>query len=439
MKKIITGVVVILIIAGACAPFVNGLVMEKIVTQTKNDLNTMYAATGSSVTIDILEYDRGFASSEIEWKIQLGSLAVLYGVDEIILIDHAKHGFTGVVSKTSFEKNPWFIELLNDKFGGENPFNISTTYKMFGKIESIIDINAFSLQVENETVDFRPAKIVTECDEELTHFISEATWEGLSVSDTVKVDTVSLVYDLQKISTYIWDGEITYGINKITIEDQREKFEFTNFKGDYTLDFNREKNILSTGGAIQIDNLLAGNEQVKDMFVRLNVQNIDAQGYEEFMEIYTRTVNSTLNDISTAQEDPEKILEEEMATAGMQMMAAYEKFLKKGLKINISDLHAQLPMGKVTGNLELELNKDITLVQLAPIAMQPNLAFDIISLQSDFSFPAVLAADRQPMLVSPVYPGMQTGLFVKDGENLVHKAQTKDGKLFLNGHEVVLN
>ena len=441
MKKIITGFMILLIIAGVCAPFVNGLVMEKIVKQFQNDLNKIYAGTGSGMTIEIIKYGRNFSSTEIEWSIKLGSLATIYGVDEIILIDRADHGFTGVVSKTSLEKNQWFIDLLNDKLDGKNPLDITTTYKLWGKIESIVDIGAFSFQVENEAVDFRPGRVVTESDVGLKHLSSKATWEGLSVPDKVRIGGCSLVYDLEKISTYIWDGEISYEIKNIKIEDQKENFELMNFKGQYTLDFDKKKNILSTGGTVEIDNLAAGNEKVKDTFIRLDVNNIDAEGYEELMKLYAQTMHSILDDISAAKENPEKIdkvLEEQMATTGPQMMAAYEKFLKKGLEIKISDMHAQLPVGKITGNIALKLNQDVTFAQLASITMQPNLAFDIFSLQSDLSFPAKLVGDNTT-LVSPVFQGMQTGLFVLDGENLVHRAQIKNGKLLLNGNEVVFN
>jgi len=441
MKKIIAGFVTLLIVAGVCAPFVNGLVMEKMVTQSQDDLNKMYADTGSGMTIEISKYDRNFSSSEIEWNIKLGSLATIYGVDEVIFVDRADHGFTGVVSKTSLEKNQWFVDLLNDKLDGENPLNITTTYKLGGEIESVVDIGAFTLQLGDESVDFRPGRIVTESDVGLKHWISEATWEGLSVPDKVSLDGLSLVYDLEKISTYIWDGDMSYEIKDIKIEGQKGNFELINFEGQYTLDYDKKKNILSTGGKVEIDNIAAGNEKVKDAVIRFDVNNIDAQGYEEFMKLYTQTMYSTLNDISPAKENPEKMdeaLKEQMIATGLQMMTACEKFLKKGLEIKISDLHVQLPVGEITGNVRLILNQDTTFAQLAPIAMQPNLALDIFSLKSDLSLPAELVSGNT-MLVLPVFQGMQTGLFVLDGENLVHRAQTKNGKLLLNGNEVVFN
>ena len=280
---------------------------------------------------------------------KLGSLATLYGVDEILLVDHAKHGFTGVVTKTSLEKNTWFNDVLHNAPDGKNPIDITTTYTLWGTIKSIIDIHPFSMQVGNEALDFRPGRIVTECEQGLTHLSSEATWEGLSIADKANIDGISLEYDLEKISTYIWDGEISYEMNNIKIKEQQKNIELINFKGKYTLDFDNTKNTLSTGGEVQIDELVADNERIKDTFVRLAVNNIDAQGYEEFMKLYTQTMHSALDGIKEAEEDPEKIgkiMEGQMATTGIQMMVAYEKFLRKGLEIKISDFHAQLTAGK---------------------------------------------------------------------------------------------
>ena len=128
----------------------------------------------------------------------------------------------------------------------------------------------------------------------------------------------------------------------------------------------------------------------------------------------------------------------QMAATSLQMLAASEKFLKKGLEIKISDLHAQLPAGEITGNIKLQLAKDITFTQLTPIAMQPNLAFDIFSMQSDLSIPAELVSDNIK-LVSPLFSGMQTGLFVLEGKYLVHRAQTQKSELLLNGKKVAFN
>ncbi len=441
MKKGILGAIILLSVAGVCAPFVNGLVMEKVVTQTFDDLNAMYAEMGSGVTIAIDKYDRGFATSKVDWRIKLGNLANLYGVNEILLVDRAEHGYIGVVSTTSLEKNPWFTERIKTLQDKQNPLHIATSFSVTGKIESVIDIAPFSIQLHNKTVNFRSGKIITEGENGLTHLVSTGTWGGLSVSDEIQIESVSMAYDLEKISTYIWDGAMTCSIQNIRMQDQEASFELVDFKAENVLNFDKNKNLLSTGGEIVIGSIVAENETVTDIALRLGISNIDAPGYEEFMKQYTQTTYTALGRINADGENPETtraLREQQLAASGMQMMAASEKLLKKGLKFSISDLQAQLSSGSINGKLEVQLLQDITFAQLIPIAMQPGLAFNLMSLQSRFSFPQELAGDNTT-LVTPLLQGMQTGLFVEDGEKLVHQAQISNGKLILNGNEVVLN
>jgi hypothetical protein len=79
----------------------------------------------------------------------------------------------------------------------------------------------------------------------------------------------------------------------------------------------------------------------------------------------------------------------------------------------------------------------MTLAGFIPIVMNPYLALDIFSLESKLSLPARMAGNN-PDLISPIYPGMQTGFFLQTGDRLTHEAQTRDGRLFLNQKEVEL-
>lgn len=441
MKKIIVGVLLLIIIAGVGVPFVNGLLMEKVVKRSFSNLNTMYSDTGADVSTEIIRYDRDIFSTEIEWKLKLGSLKTIYGVDEIIFVDRADHGFTGIVSTTSLEKNKWFTDFVSNKLDGKNPLAITTEYNLSGQFVSTVTLDAFILPVDDEVVEIKAGKAVFGCDEELKNFNSEASWEGFSVPEKMKVDGISITSRLEKISTYVWDGTLSFGIEKSKIEGNLEQFELLNFKGDYSLDVDQEENTLSVVTTLGADHFLAGPEKVDDAFVRIGLVNLNIQGFEEFMKLYTEMANTVLKDIASAEDDPEKmktIFQDQMARTQFQMISAYERLLKKGLEFQISDLHAQLPEGEVKGDVVLSLNKDMTFAQFVPLLNQPGLVSEIFSLESEVSLPAVLVGDN-PMLLSPIYSGMQTGLFVKDGANLVHKAETRDAQLYLNGLEVLFN
>lgn len=439
MKKIIIGIVFLIVIAGVGAPFFNGLVMENIIRESSSNLNTMYSDTGSGVSVEILNYDRNYASTEIEWKINLGNLKEVYGVDEIIFIDRATHGFTGIVSETSLEKNIWFRDFVNDKLDGKNPLAITTEYSLSGQINSTIALEAFSLPVEDEVVEIKAGKALFACEEDFKKFSSEVSWAGLSVAEKMQVDGISITSDFKKLSTYLWDGSFFLGIEKGNIAGA-EAFDLTNLKIDYSLDVDEDENRLSVVTSIGFDNMSAGLEKIDNAFVRIGSVNMDIQGFEEFVKLYTEMANTVLRDVASVENDSEQartVIQEKLIQTRFQFIAAYEKLLKRGLEFQISDLYAQLPMGEVKGDLVLSLNKDMTLAQFIPLMQQPKLVLDILSLQSNFTLPVELAGGN-PMLLTPIFPGMTTGLFVQDNGNLTHQAETIEGKLFLNGQEVRL-
>ena len=440
MKKVVVGVLLLGAVAAVGVPFVNGLMMEKIVEKSFANLNSMYADTGSGVSIEILRYDRNLTSTEIEWRIKLGAMQAIYGAEEIIFIDRARHGYTGIVSQTSLEKNKWFTDFIRNQLAGKNPLLIATEYKLSGQIHSTITLAPFSWMVEDEKVTIKPGTAVFSWNENLKNFTSETVWQGFSVGDKMGFDGIAIRSNLEKISTYLWDGTLSYGVEKGQIQGSDQLFVFTNFKGDYSLDIDKEENTVSVVAAFAVDRLLAGLAQLDNGFIRLGVINMDALGFEEFIRLYNEMANTVLHDFTAAGDDPvkmKKIVREQMGQTQLQMLTAYERLLKKGLELQISDLHAQVPEGEIAGDVAVSLNKDMTFAQLVPLWQQPELILDIISLHSEVLLPAALVGEN-PMFLTQIYPGMQTGLFVKEGDTLTHKAETRDGKIYLNGLELQL-
>ena len=143
-----------------------------------------------------------------------------------------------------------------------------------------------------------------------------------------------------------------------------------------------------------------------------------------------------------ALNDPARMNDEqiqrEMAQLTPKIAAAYEKFLKQGLELQVSDVQVRLPQGEIKGGITLRLLKDMTMAQFAGSIGTPEDLFDAIYLQTDISLPIKLVGEK-PQLTQPPFPEMKTGLFVEDGDYLVNKMETKDGKLILNGYEVPLD
>jgi uncharacterized protein YdgA (DUF945 family) len=442
MKKIVIGVVVILIVAGLCSPFISGMVMERVVREAFGNLNQMYTDSGHDVSVEIVRYDRGFRTSEIEWRIKFGRLKAVYNIDEVVFVDRAEHGLTGIVTKTSLAKNQWYTDYVNGKLAGKDPLHITTSYKMTGEIESTTAVDAFAIQTEKETFTVKPGSVTVASDKEFKKFSSRALWEGMAVADKFVLSGLSLNSDLTMISPYIWDGQAHFVMQSVKAkgEGDLDQMDLANLKINYLLSYNKEQNSLSAKAEYGADSITAGPEKIDNIFARLGVSGLNAGRFEEFMKLYTSTMNTFLGEMANAQDNPEKmkvIIEQQMATIGFQMVAAGEKLLTKGLEFQISDLHLQTSEGEIKGDVTVGLKKDMTFAQFIPVANQPDLALEILSLKSAASLPEKLVGDAS-MLLAPFYPGMQTGLFVKDGESIRHTAETKDGKLFLNDNEVVL-
>lgn len=441
MKRIvlIIGAIVVAIALGS--PFISGVIMERIVRDSFDNLNQRYAESGHDFRAEIVRYDKGFGSSEIEWRVKSDSLKAVYGVEEIVFVDRAEHNLTGITTRTSLEKNAWYADLVNNRLGGKDPLHITTTYKMTGGIETTAAIDAFTFQEGQDTVAVKPGSVAFALDREFKSFSSEGTWEGLEVPGKLELAGFSLKTGLTMISPYIWDGAIHMALqnSKAAGAGEAEQFELAGLKIDSIIAFDQERKTLAATAEYGADRLTAGTGKVGNIHAGFGVKGLDAGRYAEFMKLYTATMRGFVSEMAAARNEPEKmkeIADRQIANMGFQLVAAGEKLLTKGLEFQLSGLHLQLPEGEVDGNAVISLKKDLTFAQVLPMVNQPKLALDIIELKSAVSLPEKLVTDV-PLLFSPVYPGMQTGLFVKNGELARHTAETRDGKLFINDKEML--
>lgn len=441
MKKGIIAVVVILVLVVLGMPVVNGILMEKGFRKLVENANTMYVDAGSDTKLEIIRYDRGLLSTEVEWKIDLGSLKSVYSIDEIVFLDRAKHGYRGVVSQTSLEKNSWYTDFVDDTLGGQDPVSMSTAYMLSGDIEMLLSLHPVTLMVEGETITSKPGELFIGSDWDLETFTANGTWQGFAVADQLELADVAFSSNLKVVSTYIWEGNGSVEFAKMSATDQDVNLIMEKLKIEQSLKFDEVKNTLAVDVSYGVGSISDGMEKVEDGFVTLGLRGIDAVAYEEAMKIYTDLVSDILDEIGDVAGNEDKLIEllsEQMDIASLQMMTLAEKFLKGGLEIYMHNLHAKFAQGEVDGNVLVRLEKDITLGQMIPMLNSPEMIFEYLSFASDVQLPIALVGD-DPMLTSPIYPGMKTGVFVVDGPNLMHKAETKDKKLYINGEELQFN
>lgn len=440
MKKLLAAVVVILLAAGLSAPYVSGLVAERQFRAIVDKVNKLYGEVALGMSVEITRYDRGFSSSEVEWKVNLGKMSSLYGAKEWVFQDKVKHELTSVVAETSLAKNPQYQEFVKSKLAGKDPLHIVTRYSLTGDMAGTFTLDAFSVDVEGQTLQVKPARFTSTVDKDLKRFVYNGTWEGLAMNGVGSLDAVSMKADMAMESVFLWTGSVSMVAKSCRVEDAKEPFALANLKIDYTSKYDKANNKLSGKVEYGVDSVTVGEKKVEKAFVGLAMNGINATAYEELMRLYMSAFNKILNSAEVEGQDPEqlaKVFEQQMGQIGLQLMGPAEKLLTKGLELQISDLHFTLPGGEVTGSLRVGLNKDMTFAQFMPLINQPELALQIFSLQSHCNLPKQLLGG-DPAFLEPAFPGMQTGVFVEKGDRAEHKAEIKDGKLLLNDKEVQL-
>lgn len=434
MKKLLSAVIVVGVILAAL-PIVNGILMQRVVNNSFANFNEMYKETGTGYSLDIVSYKRGLYSSTIDWRINLGKFKAVYGIDGIEFTDNAKHGFTGVVSLTDLEKNEWFKKFIDENLQGKNPLSLQTSYSLLGAIKGTYAIAPFSFSVEQETINVSPGEIVVVTDKNFKKFVYTGEWEGFGVKDKLKFGKMSMEMDADLVSTFLWDGDGSMTLDSFTLSEDGVDVGINNLVVNFNQKVDMDTDNMSNLSSFSVESMTIPSTTVKGAKGTFALNNMGAVAYEEFMKQYMQVISELFD--AGVMENPEA-MEQKMAIVGMQMMAAYEKMLTKDLEMEIKDFEIKLDEGDIKVDGTFKLLKDITFMQLAPIMGQPSLVLDLLYLKTDLSLPSSLVGGF-PMLFSPLFPGMQTGIFVIEGEQAKHKAETKAGELFVNNSAVDLN
>lgn len=440
MKKFLAVVVLFVLIGIVAVPYINGVIVEKSLKEFFAEANSLSRQTGSGYTLEILDYDRNIFSSDIDWRLNLGSLEHLYGIGEVIFSDHARHGYTGVASTTRLDKNPWFESFIEEKLQGENPFGIRTSYSFFGDIISRVDMAAFTTRVEQHQISVGEGRFVIETDDQLQSFSASASWLGIEVGEQAAVADISMETEMSQVSSFLWDGYMSFSLGSLRATQPQGQLVVGNSSLTYSLKTDMDADLADTETAFSVDSIAAAGKTIDGARGALAIHNMSARAYENLLRSYARMTGEVVDHMQTL-EDPSTnagaVLQEKMGELTLQFIAALEKLLRKDVEVHLADVLIRTEEGDISADMRLRLLKDMTLMQFAPVVGQPVLALDILSLKSSARLPEALVDDPS-LLLAPLHAGMETGLFVSENGSLSHSAETREGKLYLNGRTVDL-
>ena len=440
MKKGVIVSVLILMLAGAGFPFFKGVLLERAVRRSAESVNQDISGPSEGGAIEIRAWDKGYTDSIVEWTFAPPWLEAVYGIPKIIIVDRIHHGIFSIVSVTSLEKNIWFKKWIDRHLDGNNPLKITTTYQLTGDISTRMDLEGFTIKERRHNLEVRPGSMDMAFTKSGNQISTKMTWQGIGIEGKLNLGGIDLTSQATKATDLIWKGNARLSCKEIFIKNRDRRAQIQSLITGYTVAYEKASSQVSIDLTAKMASFLSDQTDVRDAQGTLVLENLDADGVQDLIRLNNSMRSSLISQITGVGEDLDSIgnaLEKQMQKQWSKMAGIWEKFLRKGMAIRVSGLYARLPEGDVNADFVLGLNRSMTLTGFLPVMMQPSLITDIISLESDISLPYTLIG-YQPALLNPLFEGMQTGLFITQGQSLVHQARIKDNKLFLNNLEVLL-
>ncbi|MCG8684884.1 MAG: YdgA family protein [Desulfobacterales bacterium] len=441
MKKIVLILACLTIVGAAGLPFVNGMIMERVLTRSFENINRVNENSGSRVKMQILEYNRGVFDTTVEWRIDLGTTPVSGNATEVVLVERARHGFLGITSQTSLEQNQWYMDWVNTKLGGKNPLTIQTRYSASGDLSSRIILDEFAMQTKDNPLRIGSLNALISTDDTFETLTVKGRWNGLFEGEQNGVGPIEFESAHLRITDLIWTGKGAISIGRIKADQKDKSIVLDNLTASFDVTASQDKKNMSTGMVVNIDGINLDNTTLDNWSAGIRINQIDIAAYEELFSLYAKVINQSMDELSTqgkTSEEVQEIMKRAMAQNSPKAMAALEKMMKKGFGIQVEKLDIEMPQGKIKGSMDVALKQDVSAVQLFLLAMQPSQALEIFSLSAELDIPESLIGER-PDLTTPMFPGMATGIFIRKGNYLHHESQIINDKLLLNGQEVILD
>ncbi len=437
MKK---SFLILILVAGLAAlPYVNGMLTETMARQMLQKANQNPALQSTGIQIKITRYHRGYKSSQVEWSLDTGSLKALYGIDDIRFSETITHGITGVTSETHLTPNPWYAQWTQTI--GRDPLHITTRYPIMGDIVSNITLDPFDITTPDGSLAIKAIELKTQVNKGLDKFSYNADGDGLSMvktgGKTLSVGRLSMKGDQTQVTDYLWDGRTEFTIADILLKNF-ETHQLKDLSVEINQDVDLPKGIADITMGAGLAKLSRGNHQEWGGKISLGLEHLNVEILKNISRIYNQTMGIVMAEIGTSrtQSKAQAMVERAMEAQAVRIMAELKKMLKKDLKLRISDVDIFLPQGRIRGKFSLALKEDVTLMQLYPLMMQPAMALPLFRLESDFTVSPDLMDDS---FTQPLFPGMQTGLFIPQEDQFHHHGEIKDNQLFINDREVLLN
>lgn len=365
MKKL-TGVVIILALILFGGFYGMGVVTEKTI---KKNIEVINQSNG--LFAEVLQYDRGFFSSnaKVKWRLHVPervtkdaagqsqiTAAQDYQLELPVKIYHGPVIFTGNTLKfgmgyaqSAIQLPSQYTEQFDAMFTKESTkpkldFNIFVNY--FNRSVINVNVPSFKLIAKDGTgkMDWLGMDFSTSISDKADKVDGDLSIKGMELTkDNFKVivKQVSSDYNLHQTTAGLLLGDAKFSLPSLVVSEKDNKiFEMNELLLHSTSDV--KSDLFNTTLAVSIKSTQVNNQTYGPGNIKFAVRNLDA------------TILAKLNDKASEMQNSTD-LQRQQALIGM--IPDLPKLLSKGPQIELSQLSFKLPQGLVKGNFLISLPK----------------------------------------------------------------------------------
>lgn len=409
------------IVIAACWPLAVGQIGQRILTEGAQH------AGNDRVSVQLVKYDRGYLSSEVQTKITLldPRLKQQFAADglptEFLLNSHVSHGIASLSSETKLADSRDF------------PLTLHTTTQLNGNTDFNLVMNAWNYHRDGEesfTVSVSPSYLkgmVTKLGE--VKFESKIPSLAIDFEDDAKIVLTDMSAKGEgKESNGFWIGDQVFSIAKMTgqgnIPEAPAKageenvapviFQLNGFNYHFTSKLDEQQARFSSQHAFTVDELESKTVHAKQMELDFALNGVDSNAFKQLSNLY--------------QNNP-ALSNEEIGKA----LPYVDTLFSQGFDVSLGKMDATIGEGRFTSQVSLSVPKGTEHVTQNPAAV-------VTALQGHIGTTASTALLKQfPSMHKWADELVVMNMATQNDKGYALKAEIKEGNVvFANGEKIPL-
>ncbi|MFA0413582.1 DUF945 family protein [Vibrio renipiscarius] len=392
-----------------CWPLAVGQIGQNVIQDGVAQLNS------DTVTAEIVHYDRGYLSSEVQTRYTISDAALVAQFEadgmptQIVVDSHISHGLLSVSADSKMTNMPDFPLTLHTvtQLNGNSDFE----FKLANWHQVNESNNGAMVSVTPSTLKGH-VTVLGEVSYQLDIPSVELDFEN---GDKMLISGITGNGDGKQVNSF-WIGDQLISVADMAILDGQKTPLFALKNANYTYDslLDEQTSRVTTKHNVSVDDLLMQDEKVNHFEVDFALGDLDAVSFEQVVLAYQ---NAPMMDAEALQ----------------QVIPHVDSLFSKGFFLSMDKLNMKIGDGEFNSDWKLTVPEGTNNVSQNPMSIMPALQGHMNTFISNG------LVEQYPALQQGIDEGLVME-FVKQADDGFHiKAELKEGSfVFENGQQVPL-